>query len=45
ARVARAKVLSLRNEEYLVAAQSLGAGAINTIFKHLLPNAASVLLV
>jgi ABC-type dipeptide/oligopeptide/nickel transport system permease subunit len=45
ARVARAKVLALRGEEYLIAARSMGAGTINTIFRHLLPNAASVLLV
>ena len=45
ARVARAKVLALRGEEYLVAAKSVGAGAVSTIFRHLLPNAASVLLV
>ena len=45
ARIARAKVLALRGEEYLVAAKSLGAGTMRTIFNHLLPNAASVLLV
>jgi ABC-type dipeptide/oligopeptide/nickel transport system permease subunit len=45
ARIARAKVLALRGEEYLIAAKSLGAGTMRTIFNHLLPNAASVLLV
>jgi peptide/nickel transport system permease protein len=45
ARIARAKVLALLGEEYLVAARSLGAGTMRTIFHHLLPNAAAVLLV
>jgi peptide/nickel transport system permease protein len=45
ARVARAKVLSLKSEEYLVAAKALGVGPISTVIRHLLPNAASVLLV
>ncbi|HEY9680210.1 MAG TPA: ABC transporter permease [Oculatellaceae cyanobacterium] len=45
ARVARAKVLALRSEEYLIAAKSLGAGTSTILMKHLLPNAASVLLV
>jgi ABC-type dipeptide/oligopeptide/nickel transport system permease subunit len=43
--VARAKVLSLKSEEYLVAAKALGVGPISTVIRHLLPNAASVLLV
>jgi ABC-type dipeptide/oligopeptide/nickel transport system permease subunit len=45
ARVARAKVLALLSEEYLLAASSLGAGTMAILLKHLLPNAASVLLV
>jgi peptide/nickel transport system permease protein len=45
ARVARAKVLALKNEEYLLAAKSIGSSDLRTVFKHLLPNCASVILV
>ena len=45
ARVARAKVLALKSEEYLLAAKSIGSSDIRTVFKHLLPNCASVIFV
>jgi peptide/nickel transport system permease protein len=45
ARVARAKILSIKNEEYVMAATAAGAGTFYMVFRHLLPNAASVLMV
>lgn len=38
ARVVRAQVLKLKNEEYLLAAKTLGASDTRIITKHLLPN-------
>ncbi len=45
ARLTRAKVLALASEEYLTAAQSIGASVFRILFRHLLPNCASVILV
>lgn len=44
-RMVRGEVLRLRREEYLQAAAALGAGPLRTIFRHLLPNVAGVILV
>ena len=44
-RLVRAEVLRLREEDFVRAARSLGAGGWRTIFRHLLPNAAGPLLV
>lgn len=38
ARAVRAKVLSLREEDYVVAAELLGASRIRVLFRHMLPN-------
>ena len=45
ARVVRGMTLSLREREYVVAAQALGGGARRVIVRHLLPNVLSVVLV
>lgn len=45
ARITRGKVLSLKREEYLTAAKSFGAGMNRIVWRHLLPNAASVIFV
>jgi peptide/nickel transport system permease protein len=45
ARVARAQVLSLREREYVVAARAIGASAPRVMFRHILPNLVSPLLV
>ncbi|QSB04696.1 ABC transporter permease [Natronoglycomyces albus] len=45
ARVVRAEVLSLREKEFIEAAKSLGATDLRIIFRHLLPNTMSVILV
>jgi oligopeptide transport system permease protein len=45
ARLVRAQVLSLREKEYIEAARSLGATQNNIVFRHLIPNILSPLLV
>lgn len=45
ARVVRAEVLSLREKEFVEAAKSLGATDFRIIFRHLIPNTMSVILV
>jgi peptide/nickel transport system permease protein len=45
ARVVRGKLLSLREEDYAVAARLLGAGHSRIIFRHLLPGFASHIIV
>jgi len=44
ARAVRAKVLSLREEDYVVAAELLGASRIRVLFRHMLPNFAGHLI-
>ncbi|SCG82330.1 Oligopeptide transport system permease protein appC [Proteiniborus sp. DW1] len=44
-RLVRAQVLSVREQEYVVAARSLGIKKANIIFKHILPNVISIILV
>ncbi|MEZ4606160.1 MAG: ABC transporter permease [Deinococcales bacterium] len=45
ARLARAQLLSLREKEYVSAARALGASSSDIIFKHLLPNALTPILI
>lgn len=45
ARVVRGQVISLKTEPFVEAARSLGAGSWRIIFRHLLPNVSSVVLV
>jgi peptide/nickel transport system permease protein len=45
ARVVRASVLALREEDYVLAARALGAGGGRTILSHILPNAVAPVLV
>lgn len=45
ARLVRGQVLSLREKEYVEAARSLGATQQNVIFRHIIPNCLSPLLV
>jgi len=44
-RLVRAEVLSLREREFVAAAQALGAGPGRVIFRHVLPNAAAPIIV
>ncbi|MDQ7819213.1 MAG: ABC transporter permease [Armatimonadota bacterium] len=45
ARIARAMVLAIRNEEYVAAARALGASDRRVIFRHILPNAGAPIIV
>jgi len=45
ARVARAEALRLRRAEYVLAARTMGASHLRIILRHLLPNAATPLIV
>jgi peptide/nickel transport system permease protein len=45
ARVVRGMTVSLRDREYVLAARYLGAGAMTIIFRHIIPNLASLLIV
>jgi peptide/nickel transport system permease protein len=45
ARFVRAEILSLREQEFILAARSLGAGAFRMVFRHLLPNSMGPVLV
>ena len=45
ARIARAAVLGIRNEEFIIAAQAMGAGNIRILLLHVLPNVLSPIIV
>ncbi len=45
ARIARAAVLGIRNEEFIIAAQALGAGDLRILTWHVLPNVLSPIIV
>lgn len=45
ARVVRGQVVSLRNEQYIEAARSLGVSQTAIVFRHLVPNLLSIVLV
>jgi oligopeptide transport system permease protein len=45
ARIVRGQVLGLKNQEYVLAAQTLGANTSRIMFKHLIPNAMGPILV
>ena len=45
ARLLRAQVLSLREREYVVAARAVGLGPVHVLVRHVLPNAASVVII
>ncbi|WP_261163847.1 ABC transporter permease [Microbacterium sp. Marseille-Q6965] len=45
ARLVRGEILSLREREFVAAAQSMGAGPTRVIFNHLLPNTVGVIIV
>ncbi|MBI5166648.1 MAG: ABC transporter permease subunit [candidate division NC10 bacterium] len=45
ARLARGQALVLKEQEYVLAARSLGAGLSRTLFRHILPNSLSPILV
>ena len=45
ARVVRGQVLSLKNEQFIDAARVVGSGPISILFRHLIPNVSSVVIV
>ncbi len=45
ARIARAAVLGIRNEEFIIAARALGAGDMRILLWHVLPNVLSPIIV
>jgi oligopeptide transport system permease protein len=45
ARVVRGQVISLKNEQFIEAARTVGAGSRRIIFRHLVPNVLSVVIV
>ncbi len=45
ARITRGQILTLKNNEYIEAARSIGASTARIIFKHLLPNALGPIIV
>jgi peptide/nickel transport system permease protein len=45
ARVLRGLFLSLREQEYSLAAKAMGAGDLRIIFRHLLPNTITIIIV
>lgn len=44
ARLVRGQILKLKNEEYILAAQKLGADSKRIIFRHLIPNTLGIIL-
>lgn len=45
ARIVRAQVLSLKEQDYVLAAKAIGAGKMRIIFRHLIPNSIGPILV
>ncbi|NLC32468.1 MAG: ABC transporter permease [Clostridiales bacterium] len=45
ARLVRGQILSIKNNEYVLAARALGAGPARIIFRHILPNCMSVIFI
>ncbi len=45
ARVVRGQVISLKNEQFVEAARTIGAGGMRIIFRHLVPNLLSIIIV
>ncbi|MDZ5470349.1 oligopeptide ABC transporter permease [Bacillus sp. 31A1R] len=45
ARVVRAQVLKMKNQEFVLASRTLGASHAKIIFKHLIPNLAGVIII
>ena len=45
ARLIRAQTMELKEQEYVLAAQTLGESSIKIAFKHLLPNLSSIIII
>lgn len=44
-RMVRGQIMSLKNQEYVEAAKSMGASSMHIIFRHMIPNSLSVIIV
>lgn len=44
-RVVRGQVISLRNEQFIEAARTVGAGRLRIVFRHLIPNVMGIVIV
>ncbi len=44
-RIVRAQVLSVREQEYVIAAKAVGIKEVNIVFRHIMPNVISVIIV
>ena len=45
ARMVRGQIMSLKNQEYVEAARSMGASTMHIIFRHMIPNSLSIIIV
>ncbi|MGM9970882.1 MAG: ABC transporter permease [Anaeroplasmataceae bacterium] len=45
ARMVRGQIMSIKKQEYVLAAKSIGTSSVGIIFKHLLPNCVSIIIV
>ncbi len=45
ARIVRGQVMSVKEEQFIIAAQSMGQSTVNILFRHILPNIAGPVLV
>ena len=45
ARIVRGQILSLKEQEYVLAARSMGAGTWRILFKHLIPNSLGPIII
>lgn len=43
--IVRGQIMQLKNQEYVMAAQALGAGSVRILFRHLIPNAMGPIIV
>lgn len=45
ARITRAETMSLKERDFIIASENLGANSFNIIFKHIIPNVAGIVIV
>lgn len=45
ARMVRGQIMSIKKQEYVLAAKSIGTSPVKIIFKHLLPNCVSIIII
>ena len=45
ARIVRSRIVTLKNEEYVLAARSMGVPASRILFRHMLPNCVGPIII